>query len=1318
MPYAMPSSASMSMAMSVSVSVHELVSGCAAGTRQMWNGSGGNGAASGNGVANRCTSPSLRLNGGDEIGCGDDSGGATTGTGTAVRGTLLRSPSPSSSSSTPTSPRASTFFGMTTGPPSAVQSPSIYSSVSPRLGEDEWRRGLTVQAWAMKEGVGMGGTNVSASGSGSSSRVNGHSQMQSPPLHSYRYSRSHLSLSGSGLGFSSGSGSGSGSGSSSTASSSLRQHYSHTHTTHSNTHTTHDTDANDAGARLPRIPRRVASSASSSSTVDSSSTFLSVSTSVTSGSELGGSPALRPENVSTDPIGDDSNTSPNRTSEVDQCGESQRNMEDGEARVERKAKFTLAGSESESGSGSGEGSPQLLEEPNEDDGTEPEQNSTRRKEVTLSVGPSGSFDVDSTDKLSEDWEDDSTTPTLTPRSTSVAPSAPDSSSPERTSSLPGIAQRTRKTRGRSGFAAGVAVQSDGNIAHSVSNPEETLQLGSPVTTLRSASDGCIERGLSRDVNHPATIGVGGKDAHDAITTALRDAFRKMDGSSERSSSNTSPVVQAITTTSPVSPGGVAARRGSIPGAGNLRLDLSASTMSAVAITSPSSAHSNSPTPKEDYQGITSSSILSLSIPLSPVQSQGISKSVSMYATPLIRKKSGEILKSSLKKRSSSTSSSRRPHVNGLSFPDLFGLGLTPPAFGSPSISAPATPTASSTSEAAQRQRELTIAAHSVKAVHFDAQLEHVKLFLAEQKPAAVSRDGSPTLDDTTGESSGGEGSLGFGSRNLSNAHTNAKATFYPESDEESDASIGRSLVIKVLNVPKANPPLAGVGEEVSMCSSANNCADVQLESLKLADDAMNIVGRVCVRNLAFEKRVVVRFTFDNWQTTSEVSAKWVEPLKTKTLASTAQGFDQFAFSIRLSDLLLRIEEKTLMLAVKYTVAGKEIWDNNICQNYKIAFEKRVQTPQVHSTPSSRVDVRQSPSNEKRDDVRPHPVVDGIKDNARSVGVGNGAQSIASNGQRKQDPLVSRYDLAAALRSRSTWSPSLEHAMTWAGRDAARTFNRSSVPWPRKKGTTEISQTGIAQGHSHAVSPRYVPGQNYGKAPNQTYISHGVSIDKSSPVQQVTLGSSREQQGHRPESVFRPGSPFLERCGSDAFDVSLKLGYRPDTNASRNHQRSYFDSWVTGHSAYSGYNHRFGGTRARMTSPTIPNSLVAPHRTLSDPDTSCHTPRPPSPISSNGGDRQFSTSPGRYNSFPPLGSSSTSSTLWPDAPKVVIPLPTQSEISTPSITTVSSPTDTITPSPLSPPESPETYQVDVGEQEPGNIDTTVLDASNYNVFLNK
>ena len=117
---------------------------------------------------------------------------------------------------------------------------------------------------------------------------------------------------------------------------------------------------------------------------------------------------------------------------------------------------------------------------------------------------------------------------------------------------------------------------------------------------------------------------------------------------------------------------------------------------------------------------------------------------------LIRKKSGEVVKSSLKPF-------RAAGPDGLSLhlPSPSKSGFTTPASpGSPEgspprgrlfhKSCPTTPTAS-------------------KFVHFDAQLERVKLFLAEQKPAAVSRDGSPTEDsDTSGTERGRRRAFPFG----------------------------------------------------------------------------------------------------------------------------------------------------------------------------------------------------------------------------------------------------------------------------------------------------------------------------------------------------------------------------------------------------------------------------------------------------------------------------------------------------------------------------------------------------------------------------
>ncbi|KAJ6620350.1 putative phosphatase regulatory subunit-domain-containing protein [Mycena sp. CBHHK59/15] len=212
---------------------------------------------------------------------------------------------------------------------------------------------------------------------------------------------------------------------------------------------------------------------------------------------------------------------------------------------------------------------------------------------------------------------------------------------------------------------------------------------------------------------------------------------------------------------------------------------------------------------------------------------------------LIRKKSGQPVKSSLK--------SSTPRVRGSLSVVTLGAGS--------SKSAPSTPTLGAKSR-----------------VHFDTHLEHVKLFLAEQKPLAVSRDGSPTED-----TSGTEGD-------------------FPDWIFGNGGAKGRLEML--VDVPAA-------ASEV----------DVKLQELALAEDGAAVVGRVAVRNLAFDKWVAVRFTFDAWQTTSEVTARYVQSLPSGAV-------DVFAFSIRLNDLLARIEGKTMMLAVRYTSAGREMWDNN------------------------------------------------------------------------------------------------------------------------------------------------------------------------------------------------------------------------------------------------------------------------------------------------------------------------------------------------------------------------------------------------------
>lgn len=346
-----------------------------------------------------------------------------------------------------------------------------------------------------------------------------------------------------------------------------------------------------------------------------------------------------------------------------------------------------------------------------------------------------------------------------------------------------------------------------------------------------------------------------------------------------------------------------------------------------------------------------------------------------------RKKSGEPLKSSLK--------SRRPIVRG----DL--SVLTGPMS---TKSEPSTPTCA-------------------KSVHFDSQLEHVKLFLAEQKPLAVSRDGSPT-DDTSGTES------------------DFPAFIYGRDEEPK----GKLEVV-----------VSGLKKEEGVVEA--QLPNVRLISLQLGEDGTSIVGRVRVRNIAFEKWIAVRFTCDNWQTTSEVAARYAESFAAPGGGSGSH--DIFSFVVRLNDMMGRIEEKTMFLAVRYSTAGQEMWDNNGGDNYKCTFrrekvvEKRKAVegrgPGIADLKSKLEKVARAGANEDQT-----ATVGGFL-SSRATRSSPGSSPSRSQGEDEDDddeasqlsftlksntPLSSRYDFGVSLKS--PWRRSLELSSSPPSAERART----------------------------------------------------------------------------------------------------------------------------------------------------------------------------------------------------------------------------------------------------------------------------------------
>lgn len=185
-----------------------------------------------------------------------------------------------------------------------------------------------------------------------------------------------------------------------------------------------------------------------------------------------------------------------------------------------------------------------------------------------------------------------------------------------------------------------------------------------------------------------------------------------------------------------------------------------------------------------------------------------------------------------------------------------------------------------------------------KAVHFNNELEQVRHFLQVDRPLAVSAGSSPA------ENFESELEFPFG-----NGDVTASA---PPWEWE----------IQLSNFPR---------ELLDRDSLA-----IKVERVYLSADNKTLLCAVAVRNIAFHKLVVARFTLDYWKTTSEVKADFNNDVRRKQVA---HGFDRFLFSIRLEDLA-NLETKTMFFCVRYNVAGQEFWDNNTALNYQVDFKKK------------------------------------------------------------------------------------------------------------------------------------------------------------------------------------------------------------------------------------------------------------------------------------------------------------------------------------------------------------------------------------------
>ena len=220
----------------------------------------------------------------------------------------------------------------------------------------------------------------------------------------------------------------------------------------------------------------------------------------------------------------------------------------------------------------------------------------------------------------------------------------------------------------------------------------------------------------------------------------------------------------------------------------------------------------------------------------------------------------------------------------------------------------------------------------LKNVHFaesDDGLESVRVYKLTGKPANISR---PAGEETETE-------------------TEAEPSAFPFPHSPGPSPLSAQSLLPVIDHDQSTP----------LPNSSNPNANIYIETLSLPRSRpAALYGSILVRNVSFEKQVALRFTLDDWQTTSEVSCKHSNSLphlpppfpRSRTvgdaigrLANGDSGsqdlkWDRFSFVLHLELYEQRLLEHNMVFVARYTAPGVgEWWDNNDAQNYRVSFKR-------------------------------------------------------------------------------------------------------------------------------------------------------------------------------------------------------------------------------------------------------------------------------------------------------------------------------------------------------------------------------------------
>ncbi|UJO18089.1 Phosphatase 1 regulatory subunit 3A [Fulvia fulva] len=358
-----------------------------------------------------------------------------------------------------------------------------------------------------------------------------------------------------------------------------------------------------------------------------------------------------------------------------------------------------------------------------------------------------------------------------------------------------------------------------------------------------------------------------------------------------------------------------------------------------------------------------------------------------------------------------------------------------------------------------------------KSVHFNDSDNQTRHFLQVDKPIAVSAGTSPV------------------------------EMYESESEFPFEETAKPELEIKIANFPE---------DTVTRRSKP-----VRLERIFLSADKTTLVGICAVQNLSFQKLVIARFTLDYWKTTSEVVAEF----NNYPRSPPKDGCDRFKFHIKLTDQA-NIDNKTLLLCVRYDVGGQTYWDNNNDRNYQVDFS-RTQPEKKHVKKT----VQHSPLGQ-----RPLNAIPRSKHNASSP---RGRQDSVD------DDFVSRLDTSSAY-SFGTPSKFLgdspSNSIKLKPRSKRPTFSVSGPP------SAAINGLGSRYDFGNSLSAALSSAQD--KLGRQSGLMNGSAAEQAGGSY-FPLGPVERVEPSKPEITGRPEAITSDRpaMGSEQYkDLVQKFCY--------------------------------------------------------------------------------------------------------------------------------------------------------------------------------